>query len=113
MPSTPTASLTSVSALRMFAGVDAERLESVLADCDEHAYATGTTLLRPGESNDSIYLVLECDLLVRIGEGHFAIGPGECFGEMSVVDGRKVSALVVAVKPTRLVVVPGAVFWSA
>jgi sigma-B regulation protein RsbU (phosphoserine phosphatase) len=112
MPSTPLASFAAVSTLRLFEGVDAGRLERELADCEERACAEGATLLRPGESNDSIYLVLEGELLVKIGEGDFAIGPGECFGEMSVVDGRKVSALVVAGKPTRLLVVPGRVFWE-
>ena len=96
----------------LFNAIDAARIDGVLAECETRTCPEGTVLLRPGETNDSVYLVTEGELRVRLGEGEFGIGPGECFGEMSVIDGGHVSALVVAGRPTRLLVIPREVFWD-
>ena len=41
----------------------------------------------------------------------FPIVPGECIGEMSIIENRKTSAWVIAQEPSELVVMPEDVFW--
>jgi len=92
--------------------LDDARVKRVLDECQQRTCPEGMVLLRPGEANESVYLVTEGELRIRLGEGEFGIGPGEFFGEMSVIDGGLVSALVVAGPATRLIVIPQQVFWD-
>jgi sigma-B regulation protein RsbU (phosphoserine phosphatase) len=78
--------------------------------------STGETLLSPGEPSHHLYLLLEGRLSVHLdaagSAASFQVSPGQCVGEMSLVDGRPASAFVVASGPCRVVAVPEAVFWS-
>ena len=75
----------------------------------------GEVVLRPGERNQALHFVLAGSLEVRVEERSGVVsrvGPGECFGEMSVVDGRPVSAWVVADGPCETLRVPEEELWS-
>jgi diguanylate cyclase (GGDEF)-like protein len=88
----------------------------MLERCTLRDLATGETLLQPEVANQFLYLILEGELSVHlIGQAsleHVSLFPGECVGEISLVDGKNPSALVVASKPTRVLAVPHDTVWS-
>lgn len=102
--------------MHLFKDINDERLVRVLAGCPVRGYAKNEVLLAPGQPNHDIYLVLSGRLSVRLGADGaappVAIGSGECVGELSIIDGKPVSASVVAETSARVLVVPDTVFWS-
>ena len=53
-------------------------------------FAPGEVVLRPGEHHRALHFVLEGQLEVRLEEASGTVSrvePGECFGEMAVIDG--------------------------
>jgi len=102
--------------LMLFRNIDDERLVLVLAGCPVRECVEGEVLLAPGQTNHNIYLVLSGVLSVRIGADGSAppltVESGECVGELSIIDGKPVSAFVVAERGCRVLVVSDEVFWS-
>lgn len=102
--------------LLLFRNIHDQRLQRVLAGCPVREFAEGEALLAPGQVNHNIYLVLSGRLSVRIGADRAAppliIERGECVGELSIIDGKPVSAFVQAERGCRLLVVSALVFWS-
>lgn len=79
--------------------------------------AAGTELLRPGEANDSVYILLSGELSAHLDadsnpETAIAIPQGACIGELSAIDGKPVSALVLAPTPARVLKLSRDVFWN-
>ena len=102
--------------LALFRNIHDERLERVLGNCPVHEFAGGEVLLTPGQVNHNIYLVLSGRLSVRIGDDRSAppliIKSGDCVGELSIIDGKPVSARVEAEGACRVLVMSALVFWS-
>jgi len=102
--------------MRLFAGVPHELIEPLLADCAVHTVAVGGVLLRPGEPNDAIYVLLSGLLHIRLDatdtDGGIAIEPGGNIGELSIIDGKPVSAFVVAAQECSVMRIPAEVFWD-
>ena len=105
-----------IAGLQLFRDIHDERLVQVLAGCPVRECAEGEVLLAPGQVNHNIYLVLTGVLSVRIGTDGAAapliIESGQCVGELSIIDGKPVSAFVVAERGCRVLVVSDAVFWT-
>jgi phosphoserine phosphatase RsbU/P len=106
-----------VERVSLFRGADATLVREAIADCEIRELAAGTVLLRAGESNDTIYVLLSGQMAAYLADFNVAdaaipIEPGQCVGEMSAVDGQPVSALVLVVTQARVLVLPGAIFWS-
>lgn len=75
----------------------------------------GDRLLVTGELNTSLFVVLEGAVdvvLPGIDAPHVRLGPGECVGELSILDGQPVSADVVAVGPSTLLQLDLIQVWS-
>lgn len=100
----------------LFEGMDFSSVEYMLERCTLRELATGEKLLQPEVENRHLYLILSGELSVHlVGQAtleHAALVAGECTGEISLVDGKNPSALVVAAKPTRVLVVPHDTVWS-
>jgi phosphoserine phosphatase RsbU/P len=65
----------------------------------------GSTVLQPGERNRALYFVLGGSLEVRLEPASPVVNrieAGECFGEMSMIDGQPASAWVTAAEPCEL-----------
>lgn len=77
----------------------------------------GEVLLRPGDFNDAIYLVLSGQLGVYIGDDATSMPipvlPGECLGELSSIDNRPISALVKTLEEARILRLTHDVFWNS
>lgn len=100
----------------LFEGMDFSNIEYMLERCILRELDSGERLLAPEVENRHLYMILSGELSVHlVGQStleHVSIVAGECTGEISLVDGKNPSALVVAVKPTRVLVVPHDTVWS-
>lgn len=102
---------------KLFHRVELELVDHLLEDCSVRALRKGEVLLAEGKrASESVFVVLEGAVSVHLGgksaDPYTIIGPGESAGEMSVIDGRPISATVVATEATRVLVIPELVLWS-
>ncbi len=100
----------------LFRAMSLENLTEPLAACELVEYSARTTMLEPGRENRHIYVLLNGSVNVHLDgpdkPAHAELGPGDCVGEMSLVDGHPVSAWVMVTSSTRLLAMPHGVLWS-
>jgi sigma-B regulation protein RsbU (phosphoserine phosphatase) len=100
----------------IFQGVPDNLIQPILSRCPVRELRAGEIVLSPGQLNDHLYLVLGGRLQVHLDAPDspkgFPLYPGQCFGEMSVIDDRPASAFVVAEAGTRVLAVHKEVLWS-
>jgi CRP-like cAMP-binding protein len=77
----------------------------------QHHYAPGEVIIRQGEPGDELFIVRQGEVIVSVeSPGHSKVevarmGPGEFFGEMSLLTGEPRSAMVSAGKACEVLVV--------
>jgi len=103
--------------LSIFHGADEAAVQAALAESEVWQMSAGETLLTPGNINNIIYVLLSGKLgayLERIDNPGEAIPilPGECIGELSAIDGKSVSAYVVALNNVRILKLSQDMFWD-
>ncbi|HEX8963529.1 MAG TPA: SpoIIE family protein phosphatase [Rhodocyclaceae bacterium] len=113
----PRQMLEGIAGSALFRGIDTAAVAAALQGSEIMPLAAGTELLRPGESNDAVYLLLSGRLATYLdgtptAEGGIPILPGESVGEMSAIDGKAVSALVCAAEDSAVLRLPPQVFWE-
>lgn len=103
----------------IFRGASQHDLAEALADCEVLLLPAGATLLRVGEPNRSVYILLSGKLIAHLGTEpgtetgiDFDILPGECIGELSAIDGKPISAMVRAATDARVLKLDSGVFWT-
>lgn len=105
-----------VAQAKLFANVSPESVDHLLDECHRLDLERGEHLLEAGAPNSHLYLVLEGELRVYLDNRglpeHAVFGPGDCVGEMSLLDGQAASALVLAAKDTRLIALPHETLWA-
>lgn len=99
----PDCGLDTLAAMPVFGGVSADALQFLLQRSEYIRVPKGGFFFREGQPGDSMYVLLEGIVDVRRGPnlereylGKF--GPGDCFGEMSLLDLYPRSASVEAVE---------------
>jgi len=81
----PTESLRRVP---LFAGLDRKELELLAKLAKEQRYEPGATIVKSGASGHGLYIIKEGNVsVVRDGQKVASMGPGQFFGEISVLDG--------------------------
>ena len=81
----PTESLRRVP---LFAGLDRKELELLAKLTKEQRYEPGATIVKTGGSGHGLYIIKEGKVsVVRDGQKVASMGPGQFFGEISVLDG--------------------------
>ena len=71
----------------------------------------GDVLMTQGDPGNEMMVVIDGRAAVRRGKRKIGeCGPGQCLGEMALLDKEPRSATVVALEPMRLVVIPGTDF---
>ena len=103
--------------ISLFRSADPCELAEVLVDCEVLVLPAGTPLLRAGEANRSVFILLSGKLIAQLGadtspDTAIEIFPGECIGELSAIDGKPTSALVLAVSQVRVLRLDREVFWN-
>ena len=97
--------------LTLFADFTRSELESVAHTVDEEMFAEGQRVLRQGLSGSGFFVILEGNAAIHVnGEARWTLGPGDFFGETSLLTGGTPTADVVAASLLRCAVVPGPEF---
>lgn len=98
-----------ISQFEVFRSVPYHLVEDAVAACRIVSYPDGQVLLRPGERGDALVFVLSGRLRVHLdapdSANFFTIGAGDFTGELSVIDGKPVSAYLVADAGCRVMLV--------
>ena len=101
MPLSPDRRAALLGSCRLFGGLDGAHLAAVADAAIEVDFPAERVIARQGEIGTGFFVVV--DGLVRVvrdGETIAHLGPGEFFGELSVLDGAPRNAQVVAERPT-------------
>jgi CRP/FNR family transcriptional regulator, cyclic AMP receptor protein len=94
--------------LTLFADFSRPELEAVAHTVDEDMFAEGQRVLRQGMSGSGFFVILEGNAAIHVdGEPRWTLGPGDFFGETSLLTGGTPTADVVATTLLRCAVVPG------
>ena len=101
----------------LFKDAQPHAVEAVLQACELLEIAPHTPLLVPGQSNRSVYIALSGTVVAHLGYPHRPQAPvtiplGQCIGELSAIDGKPVSTLVMAITEARVLRIPQEVFWG-
>lgn len=90
-----------IAACPLFTGLDDEGLAAVSAAAVEVAFPAGRVIAREGEIGTGLFIVGDGRVRVmRDGQPIAHLGPGEFFGELSVLDGGPRNATVIADEPS-------------
>jgi CRP-like cAMP-binding protein len=95
----------------LFAQLKPNELDSILALAVERRYAKGQIIFQKGEEGSSLMVVLQGRVRISVSseEGKEitlnTIEPGEVFGEVALIDGKKRSADAAAVGPCTLLAI--------
>src|SRR5262245_21163429 len=104
------------SPLQLFRDIPQKIVQELLKSCPVREFGAEATVLRPGQANEHIYMLLAGRLRVHLDAADSAnpilIEIGGCIGELSIIDGKPVSAFVVAEKGSRLLTIPQEAFWA-
>ncbi|MES1256106.1 MAG: GGDEF domain-containing protein [Acidobacteriota bacterium] len=98
----------------LLAGVPPTTVSAIVAGSELRHLAAQDILLSAGTANRTLYLVVSGRLRVHVpgtDEPHVQIEAGECVGELSIIDGREVSADVVADEPTSVLALDHEQLW--
>jgi CRP-like cAMP-binding protein len=101
------------SAAPLFANFSERQIRRLARFAKVREVGPDTVVVKAGEKGIGFYLILGGRLQVRKnGRAVARLGPGDFFGEMALFDDRVRSADVVALEPTRLVVLSRWEFWG-
>jgi CRP-like cAMP-binding protein len=94
----------------LWSGLDKKDLKLIAKLSKERKYDTGSVIVQKGEGGVGFYLILEGSVEIKSNGTTLAkLGPGQFFGEMSVIDNQPRSANVVAIEPSRCLILTA---WS-
>src|SRR3954465_4642685 len=94
--------------LTLFPDFSRPRLEAAAPPGHGEMFAEGQRVLRQGLSGSGFFVVLEGQASISVdGEARWTLGPGDFFGETSVLTGDSPTADVIATSLLRCAVVPG------
>jgi CRP-like cAMP-binding protein len=96
-----------IGSCRLFHGLDPQGLAAIAAVAVEVEFPAERVVARQGEIGTGFFVIVEGRVrIVRDGVVVATLGPGEFFGELSVLDGGPRVAQVVADAPTQCLALP-------
>ncbi|MBI2355538.1 MAG: GGDEF domain-containing protein [Deltaproteobacteria bacterium] len=100
----------------LFLHVAPESVDGLLQRCSFMELREHDVLLRQGDANHNLYVVLSGELAIRLASQESdpiaLLGRGETIGEMSLIDQKGVSAYVIATTDCRLLVFNDESIWA-
>jgi hypothetical protein len=107
---TPEESVEVVHEIPLFAELDQAQVESVTQLFKERRFAAGETVAKEGAGGAAFFIIRSGEASVTVrGQARPALGPGDYFGEIALIDGGERTATVTAV--TDLVCL-GLTYWD-
>ena len=104
-----------LTASTLFKDVDLAAIANELGEARHLRVEAGQVLLDPKEVNLNIYVVLSGELLVclepNVGNPLVRVGPGDCVGELSIIDTALPSAYVMSASASQLLAISKDVLW--
>jgi len=92
----------------LFADLERPALERVVHSAEEAWFPAGSRIIREGLRGSGLHVILEGEAAVMVdGTERARFGPGDFFGEISVLLGVLPVADIVAVRDTRALVLAG------
>ncbi|MFW5792529.1 MAG: cyclic nucleotide-binding domain-containing protein, partial [Desulfohalobiaceae bacterium] len=102
--------------LPFFRQLSQQALQDLVKDMDILCIPSGEVLIRPGEENHCLYLLLSGRLEVHLDAedsvDSMMVEAGECVGEMSIIEQCPTTAWVIGQQPSTLLVMSEKVFWE-
>lgn len=87
----------SIMQVDLFAGLPSSTVDEIVSRGTKMQLGAGRVLVQQGNPDSGLQLILEGTAMVTVnGEERGTLGPGEYFGEISLIDGAARSATVVA-----------------
>jgi CRP-like cAMP-binding protein len=103
VPHTTQDKAAALAGVPLFAGISAESMERLVAVAGEQEFAPGQFIVRQGQVGTGVYVILSGSVRVLRGSDELArLGPGDFFGELSVIDQKPRYASVEAAEPTEV-----------
>jgi len=106
-----------LSRLQLFRNVDMDNaaLLDLLGQCEYRQLAAGEVILSTEAENHYLYILLKGRLVIQLNTHDdiplATVEPGECVGEMSIIDSRVPSAQVRASEETQVLVIEQDILW--
>jgi CRP/FNR family transcriptional regulator, cyclic AMP receptor protein len=98
-------SAVALAAVPIFAGLPKRQLERIVKVASAKRYDEGARMVVAGDRGESFFVMLEGTALVTGGASvDVVLGPGDFFGEMSLLDGAPRSATVTAESPVQVMI---------
>jgi CRP-like cAMP-binding protein len=95
-----------LAAVPLLSSCSQRELQRVAQATDEIQVPAGTTLIEQGQLGREAFVIVEGSAAVRRnGRKVAVVGPGECVGEMSLLDRQPRSASVVAIEEMTVLVI--------
>lgn len=97
--------------LSLFADLAPAQLEGIAHRFDEEVFQEGARVLRKDLRGSGLFVILDGEAVVRVGDEEITrFGPGEFFGEISLLTGEPPVADVEALTMLRCLVIPAPEF---
>jgi CRP/FNR family transcriptional regulator, cyclic AMP receptor protein len=94
-----------LSEVSLFSGCTKRELNLIARSVDEIDAPAGKVLIRQGDAGRECFVIVEGRATAAIrGKGTYPMGPGACFGEMSLLDSELRAATVTADSDMKLLV---------
>jgi CRP-like cAMP-binding protein len=93
-------------ALLLFSDLDDEQLDVLADGAREFTVAAGQPLIQRGDPGSGLFVLEEGRAVVDAPEGTRELGPGDVFGERSLLDGGERTARVLAQTEVRCIAIP-------
>lgn len=106
-----------LSRLQLFRNVDLDNqaLLELLGQCEYRTLAAGEVILSTEAENHYLFILLKGRLAIQLNSHDdiplATVEPGECVGEMSIIDSRVPSAQVSASEETQVLVIEQDILW--
>ena len=111
MAASPDDTAALLSRIDLFAGLSSRQLNRLAERAKEVQHEAGRTVTSEGNIGLGFHLILDGSAIVTQGDRvRRTLGPGDHFGEISMIDGQRRSATVTADTPMRTLTVPHSTF---